>query len=74
MVFLDFHKERVRKKELAAGTLKNYYRSAKLPKECEKCLVGLNAITKEACNTAQQTEDKREKRYRHCHWLKSAIQ
>jgi hypothetical protein len=30
MIFLDFHKERVRKKELAAGTLKNYYRAAKL--------------------------------------------
>jgi hypothetical protein len=26
-----------------------------------KCLVGLNAITKEAWNTAQNTEDKREK-------------
>ena len=26
MIFLDFHKERVRRKELAAGTLKNYYR------------------------------------------------
>ena len=25
MAFLDFHKERVRWKELAAGTLKNYY-------------------------------------------------
>jgi hypothetical protein len=25
--FLDFHKERVRCKELAAGTLKNYYRT-----------------------------------------------
>ena len=24
MTFLDFHKERVRRKELAAGTLKNY--------------------------------------------------
>ncbi|MFL6325172.1 MAG: hypothetical protein ACJ72C_10470 [Nitrososphaeraceae archaeon] len=32
-----------------------------LPKEYEKCLVGLNAITKEAWNTAQSTEDKREK-------------
>ena len=32
MIFLDFHKERVRKKELAAGTLKNYYRTAKLLK------------------------------------------
>jgi hypothetical protein len=29
-------------------------------KSHEKCLVGLNAITKEAWNTAQQTEDKRE--------------
>ena len=30
MKFLDYHKERVRCKELAAGTLKNYYRAAKL--------------------------------------------
>jgi hypothetical protein len=30
MIFLAFHKERVRGKELAAGTLKNYYRAAKL--------------------------------------------
>ena len=30
MIFLDSHKERVRRKELAAGTLKNYYRAAKL--------------------------------------------
>jgi hypothetical protein len=30
MRFLGYHKERVRRKELAAGTLKNYYRSAKL--------------------------------------------
>jgi hypothetical protein len=32
-----------------------------LSEEYEKCLVGLNAITKEAWNTAQSTEDKREK-------------
>jgi hypothetical protein len=32
-----------------------------LPEEYEKCLVGLNAITREAWNTAQNTEDKREK-------------
>src|SRR5919205_1234772 len=32
-----------------------------LPEEYEKCLVGLNAITKEAWNTAQNSEDKREK-------------
>jgi hypothetical protein len=30
MIFLDFHKQRVKRKELAAGTLKNYYRAAKL--------------------------------------------
>jgi hypothetical protein len=30
IVFLDFHKQRVGRKELAAGTLKNYYRAAKL--------------------------------------------
>jgi hypothetical protein len=28
--FLDFHNQRVRRKELAAGTLKNYYRAAKV--------------------------------------------
>ncbi|MFL6315819.1 MAG: hypothetical protein ACJ71F_10185 [Nitrososphaeraceae archaeon] len=37
------------------------YIDERLPEEYEKCLVGLNAITKEAWNTAQQTEDKREK-------------
>jgi hypothetical protein len=36
----------------------------RLPEEYEKCLVGLNAITKEAWNTAHNTQDKRE-RYRH---------
>lgn len=30
MLFLDFQKQRVVHKELAAGTLKNYYRAAKL--------------------------------------------
>jgi hypothetical protein len=29
--------------------------------EYEKCMVGLNAITREVWNTAQDTEDKREK-------------
>jgi hypothetical protein len=33
----------------------------RLPEEYEKCLVGLNAITREAWTTAQNTEDKREK-------------
>jgi hypothetical protein len=37
------------------------YIDERLPEEYEKCLVGLNAITKEAWNTAQSTGDKREK-------------
>jgi transposase len=37
------------------------YIDERLPEEYEKCLVGLNAITKEAWTTAQSTEDKREK-------------
>jgi predicted transcriptional regulator len=37
------------------------YIDERLPEEYEKCLVGLNAITKEAWNTANQTENKREK-------------
>jgi hypothetical protein len=34
---------------------------------------GLTAITKEAWNTANDTEDKK-KSYKRYHWLKSAIQ
>jgi len=37
------------------------YIDERLPEEYEKCLVGLNAITREAWNTATNTEDKREK-------------
>src|ERR687885_2693489 len=37
------------------------YIDERLPEEYEKCLVGLTAITKEAWNTAADTEDKREK-------------
>jgi predicted transcriptional regulator len=37
------------------------YIDERLPEEYEKCLVGLTAITKEAWNTAHDTEDKREK-------------
>jgi hypothetical protein len=37
------------------------YLDETLPEEYEKCLVGLTAITKEAWNTAANTEDKREK-------------
>ena len=44
----------------AKSNIKRYI-DEKLPEEYEKCLVGLNAITKEAWNTVQSTEDKREK-------------
>jgi hypothetical protein len=37
------------------------YIDERLPEEYEKCLVGLDAITKEAWNKAQDTEDRREK-------------
>ncbi|MFL6422034.1 MAG: hypothetical protein ACJ71R_00400 [Nitrososphaeraceae archaeon] len=37
------------------------YIDERLPEEYEKCLVGLNAITNEAWNTAQNTEVRREK-------------
>jgi hypothetical protein len=37
------------------------YIDERLPEEYEKCLVGLTAILREACNTSQQTEDRREK-------------
>jgi hypothetical protein len=33
------------------------YIDERLPEEYEKCMVGLNAITKEAWNTAQSTEE-----------------
>jgi hypothetical protein len=44
----------------AKSNIKRYI-DERLPEEYEKCLVGLSAITKEALNTSQQTEDKREK-------------
>src|ERR671931_1045294 len=44
----------------AKASIKRYI-DERLPEEYEKCLVGLTAITKEAWNTAQSTEDKREK-------------
>jgi predicted transcriptional regulator len=37
------------------------YNEERLPEEYEECMVGLSAILREAWNTAQQTEDKREK-------------
>jgi hypothetical protein len=47
-------------RQQAKTNIKRYI-DERLPEEYEKCLVGLNAITKEAWNTANQTEDKREK-------------
>jgi hypothetical protein len=44
----------------AKANIKRYI-DEQLPEEYEKCLVGLNAIIKEAWNTADNTEDKREK-------------
>jgi hypothetical protein len=37
------------------------YIDERLPEEYDKCLVRLNANTREAWNSAEQTEDKREK-------------
>jgi Trp operon repressor len=47
-------------RDQAKTNIKRYI-DERLPEEYEKCLVGLTAITKEAWNTSQQTEDKREK-------------
>ena len=47
-------------RQQAKTNIKRYI-DERLPEEYEKCLVGLNAITREAWNTAQNTEDKREK-------------
>ena len=47
-------------RQQAKHNIKKYI-DERLPEEYEKCLVGLNAITKEAWTTAENTEDKREK-------------
>src|ERR687886_135646 len=47
-------------RQQAKDNIKRYI-DERLPEEYEKCLVGLNAIIREAWNTAQSTEDKREK-------------
>src|SRR6266480_6438745 len=44
----------------AKHSIKKYI-DEKLPEEYEKCLVGLTAILREAWNTSQQAEDRREK-------------
>jgi predicted transcriptional regulator len=47
-------------RQQAKENIKRYI-DERLPEEYEKCLVGLTAITKEAWNTANSIEDKREK-------------
>ena len=47
-------------RQQAKHNIKRYI-DERLPEEYEKCLVGLNAFTKEAWNTSQQTDDKGEK-------------
>jgi predicted transcriptional regulator len=47
-------------REQAKSIIKRYI-DERLPEEYEKCMVGLNAILREAWTTSQQTEDKREK-------------
>ncbi|MFL6396687.1 MAG: hypothetical protein ACJ706_05965 [Nitrososphaeraceae archaeon] len=47
-------------RQQAKDNIKRYI-DERLPEEYEKCLVGLNAIAREASNTAHQTEDRREK-------------
>jgi hypothetical protein len=47
-------------RDQAKSNIKKYF-DERLPEEYEKYLVGLTAITKEARDTAQNTEDKREK-------------
>jgi hypothetical protein len=44
----------------AKNNIKRYIDET-LPEEYEKCLVGLNTITRETSNTAHNTEDGREK-------------
>jgi len=47
-------------RQQAKDNIKRYI-DERLPEEYEKCLVGLTIITKEAWNTVQNTDDKREK-------------
>src|ERR671933_2332530 len=47
-------------RQQAKANIKRYIDEL-LPEEYEKCLVGVTAILREAWNSAQQTEDKREK-------------
>ena len=58
MIFLDFHKERVRKKELAAGTLKNYYRAVKLFCEMNDLTLNWKRISKGLPRAKNSSKDR----------------
>jgi hypothetical protein len=58
MIILDFHKERVRGKELAAGTLKNYYRAAKLFCEMNDLVLNWKKITRGLPRGRQAANDR----------------
>ena len=47
-------------RQQAKENIKKYI-DERLPEEYEKCMIGLTAILKEAWNTSEQTEDKRDK-------------
>jgi hypothetical protein len=47
-------------RQQAKSNIKRYI-DERLPEEYEKCLVGLTSILREAWNTSQQAEDRREK-------------
>ena len=47
-------------RQQAKDNIKKYI-DERLPEEYEKCLVGLTAILREAWNTSEQAEDRREK-------------
>jgi hypothetical protein len=47
-------------RQQAKSNIKRYI-DERLPEEYEKCMIGLSAILKEAWNTSQEAQDKREK-------------
>jgi hypothetical protein len=56
--FLDFHKERVRRKELAAGTVKNYYRAVKLFCEMNDLSVNWKKISRGLPRVKKSSSDR----------------
>jgi hypothetical protein len=58
-------------RQQAKENIKKYI-NERLPEEYEKCLVGLNAITKEAWTTSKQTEASAGRRARRGNWRNSS--